>query len=263
MAIRYDQDKPALDLVPSSFIEETAKVLTFGARKYAKRQWEKGMLWSRSIASLQRHINSFAAGDDFDPESGLMHLSHAACNLAFLIEYTKTHPELDDRPRRQNKKIGLDIDDVLADFVGAYKKRYGFEGDVHFWDFDPNMAENMKVLQEDKEFWLSLKPLVDPTTLSFTPHCYITARSIPLEWTCEWLNAHGFPPRPVHSVGFQQSKVEAVQQSGCQWFVDDRYANFLEINQMDKVCCFLLTTPQNKKHDVGIYRINSLADLPK
>lgn len=263
MAKRDDGGKLPLHLIPPSTLTELAKGLQFGAEKYNERNWEKGMLWSRAIASMMRHMNAFNAGEDYDPESGLLTLSHLLCNVAFLIEWTKTHPELDDRPTRPQKRIGLDIDDVLADFMGAYKERYNIIEEVHFWRFDPKMEERMAELHKDKDFWLNLKPLINPKDLKFTPHNYITARSIPQEWTEEWLQKHGFPAKPVISVGFQKSKAEAVQISGCQWFVDDGYHNFMEINQKEGVCCFLFSTPQNAKHDVGFLRINSLHDLPK
>jgi hypothetical protein len=37
------------------------------------------------------------SGEDFDPESGLSHLAHAACNLMMLQEFEYTKPLLDDR----------------------------------------------------------------------------------------------------------------------------------------------------------------------
>ena len=43
---------------------------------------------------LERSEND---GEDKDPESGLSHLAHAACCIMFLLEFEKTHPELDDR----------------------------------------------------------------------------------------------------------------------------------------------------------------------
>jgi len=40
---------------------------------------------------------AFNDGEDKDPESGLSHLAHSLCCLMFLLEFEKTHPELDDR----------------------------------------------------------------------------------------------------------------------------------------------------------------------
>ena len=53
-AKKFDQNKMRLDLVPTTAIEDIANVLTFGANKYGDRNWEKGMKWSRVIASHDR-----------------------------------------------------------------------------------------------------------------------------------------------------------------------------------------------------------------
>lgn len=96
-AVRRDEAKTRLDLISPIFIEHLGKVLTQGAEKYSDHNWRGGMRWSRSIASLKRHLNMFESGIDYDSESGLLHLAHVAANTMFLLEYVFTHPELDDR----------------------------------------------------------------------------------------------------------------------------------------------------------------------
>lgn len=96
-AVKNDLGKLRYDLIPAHPMKELAKVLTFGANKYADRNWELGFPWSRAYAALQRHLNQWYAGEDIDPETGLSHLSHALCNLTFLSEFERTHKELDDR----------------------------------------------------------------------------------------------------------------------------------------------------------------------
>jgi len=99
-ATRHDSGKPQMDLLSPIAMEGTASILTFGAKKYAAHNWRKGMLWSRSIASLMRHLFKFIGGEDTDPESGLPHIDHVACNAMFLQEYFRTHKELDDRYKK-------------------------------------------------------------------------------------------------------------------------------------------------------------------
>lgn len=94
---KYDTGKPRLELIPRSALIEEAKVLTFGAEKYDADNWRGGMDWRRLVGAAMRHITSFNEGEDIDPESGLSHLAHARCCLGFLIEYSSSHPELDDR----------------------------------------------------------------------------------------------------------------------------------------------------------------------
>jgi hypothetical protein len=100
-AIRYDQDKLRLDLLPVRPLQDIAAVYSNGAKKYSDRNWELGMMWSRCYASLFRHLLAFWSGENLDPESGQPHLAHVAVNAMFLLEYMRTHPELDDRPNKK------------------------------------------------------------------------------------------------------------------------------------------------------------------
>lgn len=84
---KYDEGKPRMDLIPPELLTEVAKILTFGANKYADRNWEKGMDWGRVYGALQRHLWSWWSGDSKDAETNESHLAHAACCIAFLIAY--------------------------------------------------------------------------------------------------------------------------------------------------------------------------------
>lgn len=96
-ALKFDQDKLPLHLLSTEAMNQTAAVLKFGAQKYAEHNWRQGFTWSRPLSAALRHLTAFNAGEDKDPESGLSHLAHAACCIMFLLEFEKTHPELDDR----------------------------------------------------------------------------------------------------------------------------------------------------------------------
>lgn len=97
-AKRANGDKIRWDLMPIAPQRDTALIWTFGAKKYGDRNWEKGFKWSGPYASLQRHLQAWFAGEDFDPESGMSHLAHAACNIQMLQQFEYTHREGDDRP---------------------------------------------------------------------------------------------------------------------------------------------------------------------
>lgn len=101
--IKHDANKPKLDLIPPELLEEVGKVLSFGAEKYNRGNWSKGINYSRLIAAAMRHINEFNKGIDIDPESGLNHISHAATNLAFLLWMIEHKAELDDRWINEDK----------------------------------------------------------------------------------------------------------------------------------------------------------------
>ena len=99
--LKFDTEKPRMDLVDPHALEQLAAVLTFGAKKYAAHNWRKGIAYSRLIAAAMRHINAFNAGEDLDPESGLPHVAHAMCCMMFLLGMMQARPDLDDRYKRE------------------------------------------------------------------------------------------------------------------------------------------------------------------
>lgn len=94
---KHDNGKAGMDLVPYDAIVEVAKVLDFGAKKYSPGNWAKGIEFSRLIAAAERHLGELKEGRDIDPESGLNHSAHIACNILFLIWMQKHRPDLDNR----------------------------------------------------------------------------------------------------------------------------------------------------------------------
>ena len=101
--IKHDQDKLRFDLFSPVALEEVAKVYTFGAKKYGDRNWEKGLKWGRVFGAIQRHLWAFWGGEDKDPETGILHLAHAAWGCLALIHYWYFKRELDNRPSTVNK----------------------------------------------------------------------------------------------------------------------------------------------------------------
>lgn len=258
---RFNEGKTRHDLVPAFAQEQYAKVLTRGAEKYGDRNWEKGMPWSKVIASLKRHVLAIELGEDYDSESGLLHSAHVMCNAAFLTEYYKICPQGDDRFHSylNTKKIGLDIDEVIAAWTPAWCKRWGIKEPTS-WYFDPKIIERFESMEDLEDFYLSLEPLIQPSDIPFEPHCYVTSRPVKSDVTEAWLLKHGFPIRPVFTVYLGKSKVKVIQESGCDIFVDDRFENFVEINKAG-VCCYLYDAPHNQRYDVGHKRIYSLKEL--
>jgi hypothetical protein len=94
---KLDGDKNRLDLVPPDAVEALGRVLSYGAKKYPAHNWARGMAWSRPYAAAQRHLLAFWSGEDRDPESGLPHVEHALCCLAFLATYRVRGLGTDDR----------------------------------------------------------------------------------------------------------------------------------------------------------------------
>ena len=98
---KFDQDKPRMDLLDPYAMEELAKVLTFGAKKYAPDNWRKGITYARLVAAALRHIFAFMLGQDKDPETELPHPAHAMCCMMFLVWMMKERPNLDDRYKKE------------------------------------------------------------------------------------------------------------------------------------------------------------------
>ena len=257
--LRFNNGKLRYDLVQPFAHEQMVRVLTKGAEKYAERNWERGMAWSNVIASLKRHLAAIERGEDYDNETGELHIAHLACNAHFLTAYYKIYPQGDDRPHKylNRPRIGLDVDEVVADWTRAWVEKYNIPI-PEFWSFDPNIKEKFKEL--GKDFWLNIKPKIDPKDLPFEPTCYITSRPIPTEWTEEWIHKSGFPIAPVYTVDINHSKVDIAKNEEIDIFVDDRYENFVELNKAG-ICTFLMDAPHNQRYDVGFKRIYNLKEL--
>jgi hypothetical protein len=87
------------DLIPVDPLTQLAEHYGRGAEKYAPRNWEKGYDWSKSYAALCRHLFAFWGGEDLDEETGSSHMVAVMWHAAALLEFARTHPEKDDRPR--------------------------------------------------------------------------------------------------------------------------------------------------------------------
>lgn len=80
-----DSGKPILSRVPPEINWAIERVREYGCRKYPEDSWkdvEPQRYWEAAL----RHM--LAAWKDYravDPESGLPHIWHVACNIAFII----------------------------------------------------------------------------------------------------------------------------------------------------------------------------------
>ena len=99
--IKYDSEKPKMNLLPPKAIVEISKVLTFGAAKYDAENWRKlDDLQNRYTAGALRHIFAHMDGEELDPETNLSHLAHAMCCLLFKLEIELENAKSEEeRPR--------------------------------------------------------------------------------------------------------------------------------------------------------------------
>ena len=85
--IKADAGKPKLTLVPTKIIYAIASVREYGVGKYGSVENWKAVDICRYRDATFRHLLAYL--DDpagVDDESGLPHLWHLACNIAFLCE---------------------------------------------------------------------------------------------------------------------------------------------------------------------------------
>lgn len=95
-AAKHDKGKLRYDLLPPEALEEIVKVFTFGADKYADRNWEKGQPWGKPFGAIMRHCWSWWGGEKNDSETGLSHLAHAGAEILFLLTYSMRKVGVDD-----------------------------------------------------------------------------------------------------------------------------------------------------------------------
>ena len=163
--LKYDSEKPPVALVPGEAIIEIARVLGFGARKYAAHNWRKGILYSRLISAAQRHILAFNSREDKDEESGLSHIAHALCCLVFLSTFeTEGRSDLDDRyisesvgkpiqkedVHQTHKLCGPDIECDYCDARAEYRMQAMADAVKKQYDIEMGTPEHNPIYTERK-----------------------------------------------------------------------------------------------------------------
>lgn len=83
---KHDEGKPRPTLVPVSLIDAVTTIREYGCRKYSDPENWRKVEPQRYRDALYRHWLAYLSGEKTDQESGLPHLWHIACNVAFLIE---------------------------------------------------------------------------------------------------------------------------------------------------------------------------------
>lgn len=296
IAKRYNNGKLRFDLIPNSALTFLAEVYTKGAHKYTiyedengnkvkgseipfenlsnlnlkivedgANNWRKGLDWKSTMASVKRHIAAWDKGEDIDadPSMNTKNLANAAWGLFSLLEFYEIYPQGDNRlcNKFTNARIGLDIDEVICNFIPHYLKVQGLNEKLptHWNDFRFKKKELWDKIKDHKDFWCSIPALINGSELPFEPICYITSRMIPTEWTEEWLEKNDFPTAPILGLT-NGSKVEAAKKMGVNIFVEDNYNHFVELNN-NGIFTYLMSASHNLKYNVGNRRISSLKML--
>lgn len=85
LGMRFNSGKTKYSLIPESWTRVLAEILTTGALKYEPHNWEKGLVWSEILDSLERHKHAWLRGETYDPETKSHHLGHVAWNALALM----------------------------------------------------------------------------------------------------------------------------------------------------------------------------------
>ena len=92
--IKSDNGKPQCRLVPSEIVRCIARVREYGLKKYGSAESWQSVEVERYQDALYRHLLAYIENPiGKDEESGLPHLWHIACNVAFLCELQKEGAE--------------------------------------------------------------------------------------------------------------------------------------------------------------------------
>ena len=146
-------------------------------------------------------------------------------------------------------RIGLDIDNCIANFDAGYLSRFK-KWPKHDWAISRNVEH---ILIKEREFWLSLPVLRKP---NFTPRLYCSSRVNNKRWTKQYLKDNEFPNAPLYQIpGYKLSKAP-ILKGRVDVFVDDSIKNFEDLNSQG-VPCLLIDSPNNRYYETE-YRIHSL-----
>ena len=91
-SVKADNGKPKLTLVPRQIIFDIARVREYGNDKYPEGgpdNWKNVEKERYRDAAFRHFMKYLDDPDGVDAESGLPHLWHLACNIAFLCEMEK------------------------------------------------------------------------------------------------------------------------------------------------------------------------------
>jgi hypothetical protein len=102
--LRYNEGKLQWSLVDLTSFEGMVRVLMFGAQKYSRENWKKGLNILEIMDSMLRHLSAMMRGELIDPETGLPHNSHLQCNTMFFDYMVRTGATYEEALKELNEK---------------------------------------------------------------------------------------------------------------------------------------------------------------
>ena len=150
--------------------------------------------------------------------------------------------------KKSKLRIGLDLDQVIFDFINPYIARFGLPKD------DYEITKNVqRVLIKDKSFWIN-QPLINYPNFDVALYC--TKRVHNKNWTKEQLRIHNLPKAPIYQVYLQSANKADKIKGKVDLFIDDSISNMIQMNLSGLPC--LLFNADNNQEWGPIGRIYSL-----
>ncbi len=105
--LRANVGKSRWQLIDMVFLRGLLKLLEFGAKKYAPNNWRKGLVFSETVDSIERHLDKWKAGEEIDEDTGCHHLDCVAFGTMVLRRQVE---EKDGRYKQfDDRKIAYDL----------------------------------------------------------------------------------------------------------------------------------------------------------
>jgi hypothetical protein len=122
--VKYDNTKIQMELLPMQELREVARVLTYGAKKYAPDNWKKvPNAKERYAGALLRHFTDYREGITFDHETcpdPLRHIAQVACNALFLLYFEL----LDENTKANEIPTSSPVEDISETMINANTDEY-------------------------------------------------------------------------------------------------------------------------------------------
>lgn len=90
-------------------LQALGDVAGMGADKYDRFNYLRGYRWSLSFDAMMRHALAFWSGEDYDRESKLPHMAHAAWHCLALVSFMTRSLGTDDRYRQPDDEEDADV----------------------------------------------------------------------------------------------------------------------------------------------------------
>ena len=112
--------------VPMTVIWEVGVAMLEGARKYGRHNYRvAGVTTSVYVDAAKGHIDCFWEGEDYDPDSGLSHITKAIASLVVLRDAMIRDMMIDDRPPKVKDFDGFrarlqhNVEDIINRYPDA------------------------------------------------------------------------------------------------------------------------------------------------